>query len=89
MKQLQCVELFTDAEKLDGFSRDRPDRQERTTAGIAVALVLVRGMIVFANRDRLPPPRPTAAQPQPGTAPPPGRVGSVDVLDKVNDALRK
>jgi hypothetical protein len=65
-------------------------------AGIAAALVLVRGMIAFANRDRLPPPRPTvaqpqsaAAQPQSTAAPASGRVGSVDVLDKVNDALRK
>jgi hypothetical protein len=59
-------------------------------------LVLVRGLIVFANRDRLPPLRPTvsqpqsaAAQPQSAAAPASGRVGSVDVLDKVNDALRK
>lgn len=65
-------------------------------AGIAAIVVLVRGLIVFANRDRLPPLRPTAAQapsvaaePQSTAAPAPGRVGSVDVLDKVNDALRK
>jgi hypothetical protein len=58
-------------------------------AGVAAALVLVRGLIVFANRDRLPPPRPTVAQPQPGTAPASSRVGAADVLDKVNDALRK
>jgi hypothetical protein len=64
-------------------------------AGVTAALVLVRGLIAFANRDRLPPLRPTpaqsqsAAQPQPAAAPPPGRVGAVDVLDKVNDAIRK
>jgi hypothetical protein len=65
-------------------------------AGIAAVLVLVRGLIAFANRDRLPPLRPTAAQPPSTAAPPqstaapaPGRVSSVNVLDKVNDALRK
>jgi hypothetical protein len=65
-------------------------------AGIATVLVLVRGLIAFANRDRLPPLRPTvaqpqsaAAQPQSTAAPAAGRVGTVDVLDKVNDALRK
>jgi hypothetical protein len=65
-------------------------------AGVAAALVLVRGLIVFANRDRLPPPRPTVAQRQPPAAQPlstaapeTGRVNTVDVLDKVNDALRK
>jgi hypothetical protein len=63
---------------------------------LAAVLVLVRGLIAFANRDRLPPPRPTAAQPQPtaaqpqsAAAPAPGRVNTVDVLDKVNDALHK
>ena len=68
-------------------------RTERTWRG---ELVLVRGLIVFANRDRLPPPRPTvaqrqppAAQPQSTAAPETGRVNTVDVLDKVNDALRK
>jgi hypothetical protein len=58
-------------------------------AGVAAVLVLVRGLIVFANRDRLPPRRPTVASQQPEAAPAPGRVGAVDVLDKVNDALRK
>jgi hypothetical protein len=60
-------------------------------AGVAVVLVLVRGLIVFANRDRLPPPRPSAG-PQTSaatSAPAPNRVGAVDVLDKVNDALHK
>ena len=57
--------------------------------GVVAALVLVRGLIVLANRDRLPPPRPTATQSQPGVAHAPGRVGASDVLDKVNDAVRK
>jgi hypothetical protein len=57
--------------------------------GVAAALVLVRSLIVFANRDRLPPPRPPAAQQQAAAAPASGRVGPDAVLDKVNDALRK
>jgi hypothetical protein len=58
-------------------------------AGLAAVLVLVRGLIMFANRDRLPPPRPAVASQQPVAASTPSRVGTVDVLDKVNDALRK
>jgi Colicin V production protein len=60
-------------------------------AGVAAVLVLVRGLIVFANRDRLPPPRPSAGPQTPvaTSASAPNRVGAVDVLDKVNDALHK
>src|SRR5262245_5860027 len=36
--------------------------------GVVAALVLVRGLIMLANRDRLPPPRPTATEPQPEAA---------------------
>jgi hypothetical protein len=61
------------------------------TAGIAL-LVLVRGLIAFAGRDRATSAKLPVEQPQPATAagPPPaaGRVDDHEVLNKVNDATR-